>query len=239
MAITVKKRTVNLAHYYPNTVYPSKEFQALANIGDDELNKIWSEAWQLMLNTFVHDLNELGASRWEEMLNIYPAPDDTLEMRKQAILFKINNKLPYTERSFQNMVDGIYGAGKVKIIIEHDEYNIRFELEPDVMRYYSGLWKYSRVVVPANMGIYAIVRNAMTCSIYFGAKMLRAGRKVIDIKSPEKATSGIYSGVAYYKGGRKRLRLKEPIRPYSVINLGSMTIKTGRITIPCREEDIK
>ena len=239
MAITVKKRTVNLAHYYPNTVYPSKEFQTLANIGDDELNKIWSEAWQLMLNTFVYDLNELGASRWEEMLNIYPAPDDSLEMRKQAILFKINNKLPYTERSFQNMVDGIYGVGKVKIIIEHDEYNIRFELEPDVMRYYSGLWKYSRVVVPANMGIYAIVRNAMTCSIYFGAKMLRAGRKVIDIKSLEKATNAIYSGVAYYKGGRKKLRLKEPIRPYSAINLGSMTVKTGRKVIPCREEDIR
>lgn len=239
MAITVKKRTVNLAHYYPNTVYPSKEFQTLADIGDDELNRIWSEAWQLMLNTFVYDLNELGASRWEEMLNIYPAEEDTLEMRKQAILFKINKKLPYTERSLQNMVDGIYGVGKVKIIIEHNEYNIRFELEPDVMKYYSGLWKYSRVVVPANMGIYAIVRNAMTCSIYFGAKMLRVGRKVIDIKSPEKATSNIYSGIACYKGGYKKISINKPLPPVTAMYMGSLSIRVGRITIPCREEDIK
>lgn len=239
MAITVKKRTVNLAHYYPNTVYPSKEFQTLADIGDNELNKIWTEAWQLMLNTFVYDLNEQGASRWEEMLKIYPSPDATLEMRRQAILFRINNKLPYTERSFQNMVDGIYGAGKVKIIIEHNDYNIRFELEPDIMKYYSGLWKYSRVIVPANMGIYAIVRKAMTCSIYYGGKLIKTGRQVISIKPPEKATCDLYSGVTYYKGGRKRLRLKEPIQPFNALYNGSLTIKTGRKTIPCREEDIK
>ena len=63
MAITIKPRTVNLAHYYPNTVYPSKEFQTLADIGESELNKLWSASWQLMLNTFVYNINEEVAER--------------------------------------------------------------------------------------------------------------------------------------------------------------------------------
>ena len=180
MAITIKPRTVNLAHYYPNTVYPSKEFQTLADIGESELNKLWSASWQLMLNTFVYNLNEEGATRWENMLKIYPADGANLYSRRRAILAKINSSSPYTERSFQNILDGIYGKGNVKLILDIDKYELWLEVTPALSLKESELRKLTRVTVPANLGIFVQNTKNVTLNAYWGGRCSLVTKTVIE-----------------------------------------------------------
>lgn len=180
MAITIKPRTVNLAHYYPNTVYPSKEFQTLADIGESELNKLWSASWQLMLNTFVYNLNEEGATRWENMLKIYPADGANLYSRRRAILAKINSSNPYTERSFQNILDGIYGKGNVKLILDIDKYELWLEVTPALSLKESELRKRTRVTVPANLGIFVQNTKNVTLNAYWGGRCSLVTKTVIE-----------------------------------------------------------
>ncbi len=180
MAITIKPRTVNLAHYYPNTVYPSKEFQMLADIGDTELNKIWSGAWQLMLNTFVYNLNEEGAERWEDMLKIYPADGANLYSRRRAILAKINSSNPYTERSFQNILDGIYGEGNVKVILDVNKYEVWLDVTPALALKESELRKLTRITIPANLGISVQNTKEVTLNAYFGGRCSLVTKTVIE-----------------------------------------------------------
>ena len=180
MAITIKPRTVNLAHYYPNTVYPSKEFQTLADIGESELNKLWSASWQLMLNTFVYNLNEEGATRWENMLKIYPADGANLYSRRRAILAKINSSSPYTERSFQNILDGIYGKGNVKVILDVNKYELWLDVTPALSLKESELRKLTRVTVPANLGIFVQNTKNVTLNAYWGGRCSLVTKTVIE-----------------------------------------------------------
>ena len=180
MAITIKPRTVNLAHYYPNTVYPSKEFQTLADIGESELNKLWSASWQLMLNTFVYNLNEEGATRWENMLKIYPADGANLYSRRRAILAKINSSNPYTERSFQNILEGIYGKGNVKLILDIDKYELWLEVTPALSLKESELRKLTRATVPANLGIFVQNTKNVTLNAYWGGRCSLVTKTVIE-----------------------------------------------------------
>ena len=154
MGIEKDIRAVNVAYYYPSTVSPSKEFKALAEVENPELKALWELAWKWYCNTFVYDIDVDGAERWESMLSITPAKGSTLTERKRAILAKINYSLPYTERSFQNMLNGVYGEGRVKLSVEYDRYAVWLDLVQALMYKNKEIRRYARVIVPANMGIY-------------------------------------------------------------------------------------
>ena len=157
MSLTPDIREVLVEHYYPNTVSPSKEFKTLSEIEDNELNLLWQRLWRLFANTFVYDIDVKGAERWESMLSITPPVGATISDRRQAILAKINASLPYTERSFQNMLDGVYGKGNVKLTCRYNEYAITLDLVPGILLKWKKIKTYARVIVPANLSV--MLRN--------------------------------------------------------------------------------
>ena len=153
MSLTPDIREVLVEHYYPNTVSPSKEFKTLAEVEDSELNTLWQRLWRLFANTFVYDIDVKGAERWESMLSIKPPVGATLSDRRQAILAKINASLPYTERSFQNMLDGVYGRGNVKLTCHYNRYAITLDLVSGILPKWQKIKTYARAIIPANLAI--------------------------------------------------------------------------------------
>lgn len=153
MSLTPDIREVLVEHYYPNTVSPSKEFKTLAEVEDSELNTLWQRLWRLFANTFVYDIDVKGAERWESMLSIKPPVGATLSDRRQAILAKINASLPYTERSFQNMLDGVYGRGNVKLTCHYNRYAITLDLVSGILPKWQKIKTYARAIIPANLVI--------------------------------------------------------------------------------------
>lgn len=146
-------RDVDVGRYYPPTVSPAKEFQAIANAENPELKRIWIEIWKQFMNTFVYDIDEDGASRWESMLRLYPSKSDTLETRRKAILAKINSMLPYTERSLQAMLDSIYGQKNTVININYNKYELWVDIMAVVLFKTLSMRNFLRVIIPANMAI--------------------------------------------------------------------------------------
>lgn len=154
MALDLKPREVRIERYFPDVLANAKEFKALAGAINPELKLNWQALIKQMANTFVYDIDVDGAERWESMLSITPAKGATLTERKRAILAKINYSLPYTERSFQNMLNFIYGEGRVKLSVEYDKYAVWLDLVQALMYKNKEIRRYTRVIVPANMGIY-------------------------------------------------------------------------------------
>ena len=113
MALEIESREPRIERYFPDVLANAKEFMTLGAIVDPELKLTWQALIKQMLNTFVYDLDKDGASRWEDMLQLHPGAGDSLSVRKQRILARINATLPYTFRSFQNMLNALYGDGKV------------------------------------------------------------------------------------------------------------------------------
>lgn len=133
MALDLNPREVRIERYFPDVLANAKEFKALAGAVNPELKLNWQALIKQMANTFVYDLDKDGAARWEDMLNLHPPRTDTLDARKKRILTKINSTLPYTFRSFQNMLDGIYGKGQVTEQLNADEYELWLDLAATAM----------------------------------------------------------------------------------------------------------
>lgn len=146
-------RDVDVGRYYPPTVSPSKEFQAIASVENPELKRIWIEVWKQFMNTFVYDIDVDGATRWESMLKLYPSKSDTIETRRKAILAKINSMLPYTERSLQAMLDSIYGQKNAVININYNKYELWVDIMAVVLFKTLSMRNFLRVIIPANMTI--------------------------------------------------------------------------------------
>jgi len=146
-------RTVHVERYYPDVLANAKEFKTIAAAENPEFKKVWKAIWKQFLNTFVYSLDEDGAARWESMLKLYPASTDTLDTRRKRILSKINSSLPYTERSLQNMLDGIYGAGNIEVSIAYNKYIVWLDTMAALLLKSARIRTFARAIVPANMTI--------------------------------------------------------------------------------------
>lgn len=199
MGIEKDIRDVNVAYYYPSTVSPSKEFKALAEVENPELKALWKQAWKWYCNTFVYDIDVDGAERWESMLSITPAKGATLTERKIAILARINASLPYTERSFQDKLDGIYGKGNIKLTCHYNEYAITLDLVPGLLLKWKKIKTYARVIVPANLSVMlSNTKRVEAEEIYAGGWVAVLPRISIDMHNPWTADSSEAS--EYYAG---------------------------------------
>ncbi len=161
-------RDVDVGRYYPPTVSPSKEFQAIASVENPELKRIWIEVWKQFMNTFVYDIDVDGATRWESMLKLYPSKSDTIETRRKAILAKINSMLPYTERSLQSMLDGVYGVGKIKVNIDYNKYKLWLDVAPDLLLKSPAIRQYTKVIAPANLTMNVSNTIEFKFGLYYG-----------------------------------------------------------------------
>ena len=180
MAIEKIERDVNLAYYYPNTVSPSKEFKALADIENTELHNLWKVNWKLFLNTFVYDIDTDGAERWEDMLKIIPPAGASRCARRLGRLAKLNKSAPYTEKSLQIMLDGVFGAGLIDVSVIYDKYALYLDLETNLLLSQSDyIRRFVREIIPANMGIFVSNTKKVVSNIYFGGALKVA--KIISI----------------------------------------------------------
>jgi hypothetical protein len=161
-------REVNVARYYPSTVALAKEFQQLAAAENKEFQAAWSEIWKAFLNTFVYSLDKDGAARWEKMLKLYPSASDSLYTRKKAILAKINALIPYTERSFQEKLDSIYGKDNVSASLDYGEYRLWLEFVADFLYQHEAVKTLTRVIVPANLAVSISNTKKATGEVFIG-----------------------------------------------------------------------
>lgn len=146
-------RDVHIERYYPSVLAPAKEFKAIANAVNPELNLVWRRLWQLFCNTFVYDIDEIGAARWESMLKLRPKTSDDLATRRRRILAKINAQLPYTHRQLENMLDATYGAGTTKLTIDYNAYYLWVDVVSGILSRTGDMRTFCRAIVPANLCI--------------------------------------------------------------------------------------
>lgn len=190
-------RDTHVERYYPSVVAPAAEFKALADAENPELNALWEAFWRWFANTFVYELDETGAARWEEMLKLHPLPADSLYVRKQRILLKINATLPYTFRSFQNMLDGAFGEGNAVESLRANQYELWIDLAGSAILHQEEIRRFARIIVPANLSIHISNQKTAESMQYVGA-VVSIGHTVTIEASLSCKIAGDYPAAGYY-----------------------------------------
>ena len=111
-------RVVDIKEYWPPVVAESLEFTVIADAENPEFNYLWEKIYGLVDEYFVRSATEYGVQRMEKILNIVPLATETLDQRKDKIIWKLNLKIPYTMRFLKNILASMVGEENREV--EHD-----------------------------------------------------------------------------------------------------------------------
>lgn len=149
------ERDVHVERYFPDVLAPAKEMKAIAAGEDPEFHLLYEKAWKWFANTFIFHTDLEGVERWESMLSIIPDPDESLSDRRREILFRVNNRLPYTERTLKQMYDMLYGNDAVIPEVRENQYALALNLTGDAIWEAGKVKTQARRIAPANLTILA------------------------------------------------------------------------------------
>lgn len=168
---------IDLIDYIPPYL---KEYKTLSNIllvQNDFLNQMERDLLFLMENSFVLTADTFGIERFEKMLEIKPYSYDTLDIRRQRILTKLDTKVPYTLEVLKKKIETIVGTNYT-LNISYEDYLIEIITTINEMQESKMLNQIIEEYVPVNVIVNAISNLYYSSSIkYYVANGLTATKK--------------------------------------------------------------
>ena len=159
---------------------PVLEYIAIMRGGSEELGRFDETAEQIRLNDHVQTADEATVSYWEQLLGIAPVPGDTLEYRRERVLMRINQTVPFTVWHLRDRLRELFGEDYtlevnpsecwIRIIVTSDRYGAISLLHDLIYSY-----------VPAHLYVYSNqqVSNVTSSDAYYAARMSRTFEQTI------------------------------------------------------------
>lgn len=118
---------MKLIDYIPSFLQGIREFKEIFNVEDIELDNIKIEVDKLLKEVIVKTATSYGLERYEKIYRIDKIAS-TLEARRMNILFKMNNRVPYTLKWLINTLNEAVGEENYKLTTQFDLYKIYIEI---------------------------------------------------------------------------------------------------------------
>ena len=140
-----------LIDYLPNAFKDIKEFQAIFNAEQPEIDALWQEKDKIVENAFIDSMDESAILRWEEKLGIFPKDTESLEDRRFRIKSIAQARLPYTQRSLRRSLINLVGYGNFTLSIDSDTYTAHITVALGARGLLSDVKSLAEKMVPLNM----------------------------------------------------------------------------------------
>ena len=115
-------REVDLISYLPPFMAAYKEISTTLAAENPEFALVWQAADRVLKNEYIATADDYGLSRFERMLGIIPADGEPLEFRRQAVMLKWVERLPYTIRRLRECLSAALGDDGYMLYERHQEY---------------------------------------------------------------------------------------------------------------------
>jgi hypothetical protein len=141
-----------LIKYLPPVIRGVQEYIAICDIAEQpEFEAFWGSVDNVFNDQFVQSATENGVKRWEKILGLYPKSTDSLDTRKAAILARLNEDLPYTERRLREMLDMLCGTDGYILTVDGLNYKIYLGIKVKAKDFFDAAKTLIEKVLPANM----------------------------------------------------------------------------------------
>ena len=118
----------DLIAYLPPFLARYTELSEALGAEGSEFDKALEKIGRILDNEFIETADEYGVSRFENMLGIAPSAADTLNDRRQRVLAKFNENLPYTLRSLNNILNNVFGTNGYVLEFLPDKYAVKVKI---------------------------------------------------------------------------------------------------------------
>jgi hypothetical protein len=141
-----------LINYLPNVIKGVKEYVAILDIAEQpEFESLWASVDHVFDDQFVQSATENSVKRWEKILGLYPKGTDTMEVRKAAILARLNEGLPYSERKLREMLNTICGSDGYILTVDGLHYKVYLGIMVKAKSSFAAAKTLINKVIPANL----------------------------------------------------------------------------------------
>lgn len=140
-----------LIDYLPAYMQEYEEMATIMEVEQPEVDGLWTATEAALMDQFVMDATEYGVSRWEKILKVYPKATDTLDERKFRILALLNQQLPYTMRSMEQVLTNLCGADGYSVELTANDYHIEVKLGVGNHSNYADVENLLTNMIPANL----------------------------------------------------------------------------------------
>ena len=164
----------------PNWFKPVLEYIAIMHGGSVELEQLDEDAEQIRLNDHIQTADASTLRYWERFLGIASSAGDTLDYRRERILMRINQTVPFTVWHLRDRLRELFGEDYtlevnpaecwIRIIVTSDRYGAISLLHDLIYSY-----------VPAHLYVYSNqqVSNVASSDAYYAARMSRTFEQTI------------------------------------------------------------
>lgn len=148
-----------ILEYLPPFLREYREFGAIANAEEPELQRITEEGLRILRNQFIETADEDGIAEFEKMLGILPSKSDSLESRRARVFSRWFTELPYTLKAFLAKLAGLSDYGKIAVSVDFDHYRIAVDTDFELYGQTDEIERIVDLMFPCN--IIAELRNTV------------------------------------------------------------------------------
>ena len=164
----------------PEWFKPVLEYIAIMYGGSVELARLDEDAEQIRFNDHIQTADATTIRYWERFLGIASSAGDTLAFRRERVMTRINQTVPYTVWHLRERLTELFGDAYtlevnpaecwIRIIVTSDRYGAISLLHDLIYSY-----------VPAHLYVYSNqqVSNVTSSDAYYAARMSRTFEQTI------------------------------------------------------------
>ena len=164
----------------PEWFKPVLEYIAIMYGGSVELSRLDEDAEQIRLNDHIQTADATTIRYWERFLGIASSAGDTLAFRRDRVMMRINQTVPFTIWHLRDQLRELFGEDYtlevnpaecwIRIIVTSDRYGAISLLHDLIYSY-----------VPAHLYVYSNqqVSNMTSSNAYYAARMSRTFEQTI------------------------------------------------------------
>lgn len=111
----------------PDVLQRINEFKRVCELEQPEFDAAWQAVQQVLDEQFAYSCGEVGMARREKLLGIVPRSTADKDERVRAILFRLNEQLPFTVGKLQTLLDLVSPTGQYKLVPDYDNRELAVE----------------------------------------------------------------------------------------------------------------
>lgn len=168
---------MEIKEYWPRYLQDLVEFDQIAGAEQPEFQKAVQDVQDAPDDFFLVSLTEYGCTRWEAILGLVSALGDTVEERRERILIKYLDRLPYTYRALLKYLSTVSEDFTVRLDNDAYELFVRITLNGYTQR--DALIAVLGQMIPANLVLLTqtvIPQTVLRPALVVGAAMVTMNR---------------------------------------------------------------
>lgn len=154
-------RKVRIERYWADVFSRLREAQEIAKSLNTEYDLIYEKIRDFINDCFIETAREIVLARWEKIVGVIPLSTDTLEERRNRVLYLLQITLPYTERRLKKVfLAQIVGEGNYQVTVDPISSTIEVLINPAKQAQWNDVIQMLDTILPCNMEL--IVGNMGT-----------------------------------------------------------------------------